>query len=328
MAQRYLSTDPNEPNEPSTGAVPRRYVSTDPNEVAEESGRVNPWMVGAGTAALAGGAYALTRNPQLAKTAGAAALDLRRLSMLSGLAPLKSLLGNIGGTAYTSIERGSARPLRELFSPRTAREAVATFKAGPSYVSAGPDTAITKLNLPGRFMGALDTATQSALQRAGLTAEEAATTVLQTPLPARLDEGLKHPVMQYLVPFRRTPFNQLIEGGKAFNANTLGKKVALGTAIGSGAVEGTVAEDPKTIALGTAFSGRYGLPHALAAGAARAFRTGSKRAGTEAIQGISPVSDYSLSEGVLGPVVDPTKVIPKPAAIGAYTYLRSLLGLD
>lgn len=300
---------------------------------ADEGGSIMPWLL-AGGGALAAGAGALAlHNPALLKTAGQGFMDLRRMSMLSGLAPLKSLLGNIGGSAYSSIERGSLNPLKEMLSPTTAREAVAAFKQGPNYAAAGPATGITKFNIPGRIMGALDEASQGALQRAGLTKAEAAREMLQTPLgKSPLTESLaNNPVADYLVPFRRTPFNQLSEGLGSFkpeNLATTGQRAALATALGTGAVTGATVEDPKTIALGTAASGRRGLPFALAAGATRALTTGSKRKGADVIQGMSPVSDYSLSEGVLGPVVDPTQLIPKPAALKAYDYLKSLLGLE
>lgn len=305
------------------------YQSQQP---AEDSSGVAPYL--AGGAALAAGAAALAmKNPQLLKTAGQGLMDLRRMSMLSGLAPLKSFLGNVGGSVYSSIERGSLEPLREMLSPTTARDALAAFKAGPNYAAAGPATGITKFNLPGRVMGALDTAAQNALVRAGLTPEEAAKEMLQAPLgkSAMTESLVKNPVAEYLVPFRRTPFNQLSEGLASFkpeNLQTTGQRAALATALGTGALAGYEAEDPKTIALGTAASGRRGLPFAMAAGATRALSTGSKRKGADVIQGMSPVSDYSLAEGAIGPVMDPTQVLPKPAALSAYDYLKKLFGIE
>ena len=306
------------------------YQSAPPT--GNESGGVSPALVAGG--ALAAGAAALAlRNPAMLKTAGQGLMDLRRMSMLSGLAPLKSFLGNVGGSVYSSIERGSLAPLQEFFSPATAREALAEFKAGPNYAAAGPATGITKLNLPGRVMGAMDTAAQSALKRAGLTGEEAAREMLQAPLgESALTKSLvDNPVAEYLVPFRRTPFNQLSEGLASFkpeNLQTAGQRAALATALGTGAATGYLADDPKTIALGTAASGRRGLPFAMAAGATRALTTGSKRKGADVIQGMSPVSDYSLAEGAIGPAMDPTQIIPKPAAFSAIEYLKKLFGVE
>lgn len=256
-------------------------------------------------------------------------MDLRRMSMLSGLAPLKSLLGNAGASVYGSIERGSMAPLKEMFSPETVKDAISTFRANPSYANAGPATGLTRFNLPGRLMGSFDTAAQNALKRAGYTADEAAEAMLQGPVPDRLAKGLDNPVMNYLVPFRRTPINQFIEGGKTFAPKTMGQKVALGTSLATGAATGATVDDPKTIGLGTALSGKYGLPFTLAAGVTRALTSGSKAKGAEAIQGASPFSDYSLAEGTLNPVMGgPEALIPKPAAVPAYAYLRKLLGLD
>lgn len=298
-------------------------------------------LVGAGALGL--GTYALTRNPGAVRAAVSKGADLfndvRRVAMLSGMAIPKSVLGNVGSSVYGSIERGSLAPLKEMFSKETAKDAWQTFKAGPSYEAAGPadlGTGLSKIPIvkymhPGRVMGAVDTASQNALQRAGYTSKEAATEMLQAELPKKLSDSLKGPVGDYLVPFRRTPFNQLMEGFGAMrpqNLTTTGQKVALGTSLASGAATGAMAEDPKTIALGTAFSGRRGVPFALAAGISRALTSGSKNKGLDVIQGISPVSDYSLGEGAVGPVMDPSRLMPKPAAISAYAYLRNMLGMD
>jgi hypothetical protein len=312
---------------PAGGEAPIAETAAPPTE---DSG-INPWLVGGGLAAGAA-ALALTRNPGLAGKIGRGALDLRKMSMLSGLAPLKSALGNVGSSVYGSIERGSLEPLKEMFSPKTLEDAVATFKAGPSYTGSGPASGLSKWNLPGRVMGSMDTAAQNALVRAGYTPEEAGVAMLQGKLPPGLTKPLSNPVMEYLIPFRRTPFNQLLEGGKAIGqglTGTTGQKAALATAVGTGAATGALAEDPKSIALGTAFSGRYGLPFALAAGAGRMLSSGSKAKGAEAIQGMSPVSDYSLAEGVLDPISDPARSLGlKPAAVPAFDYIRKLLGMD
>lgn len=297
---------------------------------APESGGISPWLVGAGAAAAGAGVYAATRNPGAARTAFNGLNDVRRMSMLSGLAPLKSLLGNIGGSAYASIERGSMAPLTEMLSPTTAKEAWNTFKsaAGPTQTSAGPATGLTRWNIPGRIMGSLDQASQSALMRAGFSQADAAKEMLQAPVRGGLvDSMTNNPVAEYLFPFKRTPMNQMTEGLESVaprNLRTTGQKVALGTAIGTGAATGYEADDPKTIAMGTAFSGRRGLPFAAGAAVGRYARSGSKRAAADALQGMTPISDYSLQEGIL----EPTKVIPKPAAISAWDYLRSMLGMD
>ena len=320
----------------------------------QESSDSPEWALPALAAGAAVGAGALAlKNPALVNKAARTVQDVRIMSMLSGLAVPKSILGNLGGTAYASIERGSLAPLKALLSRQTLSDVGKALKSGTQSGNLeAPATKLAKYNPFGRLMGAFDEATQNALVRSGvmhdplevqagvkkgLTLAEAtqksaksaaAREVLQAPLPMRLQDALKNPVAQYLVPFRRTPFNQLIEGFKTFDPQTTGQKIALGTSLGTGVATGLAAEDPKTVALGVAASGRYGLPFATGAMLGRYGQTGNKRSAAEVGQGLSPVSDYSLQEGVLGPVTTPfAKVIPKPAAVPAYDYLRSLLGM-
>ncbi len=302
------------------------YKPTTPQ--AEDSHGLRNALLGGGAAVLGGGAL-LMHNPGLASKIGKGAMDLRQISMLSGLAPLKSLLGNVGGSAMESISRGSMAPIREMLSSQTAREAIDAFKAGSHYAdTANPGGIMEKLNLPGRVMGALDTAAQGAYKRAGMSGAEAAAANLQAPLPETFSKALDSPAGRYFVPFRRTPFNQFAEGFstmKPSNLETMGQKAALGTSLASGYATGAEVDDPKSIALGTAAMGRYGLPFAGAAAAGRYMSTGSKRKAADVTQGLSPVSDYSLSQGVLGPLTG--DIMPKPAAIPAIEYLKSLLGL-
>ncbi len=314
---------------PAPAADPLAEFRRAPAPPPEEEGGVPGWLKAAGAGAAGLGAIALaSKAPGLAGKVGKGVLDLRRMSMLSGLAPLKSVLGNVGGAGYASIERGSMAPIREMLSMETLRDFGRTFKAGPAYEGAGPAEGLSKWNLPGRFMGSADTAAQNALKRAGLSSEEAAQEMLQAPVHGTLTTALSNnPVADYLVPFRRTPINQFTEGIGAFkpsNLQTTGQKVALGTSLATGGATGLEVEDPKAIALGTALSGRRGLPFAMAATAGRMLRTGSKRDAAEAMSGMTPISDYSLSEGV----TEPAKIIPKPAAINAYQQLRRMLGLQ
>jgi hypothetical protein len=289
----------------------------------------NPWLVGAG--ALGVGALALAaRNPGMLKTGLNGVLQARKASMLSGLALPKSLAGAGGAAMYGSIERGSLAPLREMFSRQTLDDAVTAFKRGPNQATAGPATGMSKWNLPGRLMGAGDEAAQNALQRAGYSAEDAAREMLQAPIPDSVGKRLDNPVADFLIPFRKTPLNSLLEGMNTFGAlgknGTAGQRAALGTSMATGAASGALAEDPKTIGITTAASGRYGLPHAMAAGAARYLTSGSKRKGIDVIDA---VSDFGSSgRGVIGAFDSPQSAIGmKPAAIPALQYLRELLGM-
>jgi len=309
-------------------------ASGQPPDIDAPSSGVSPWLVGAG--AVGAGALGLAlHNPGMAKTAVQGLNELRRALMLSGLALPKSTAGAVGGAALSSIERGSMAPLKEMLSMQTLRDAKTAFQEGTPYATeayGGSTDVLPKIfHLPGRLLGAGDTAAQKAFVRAGLTEEEAAKEMLQAPLGnGPLMSSLKdNPVADYLLPFRRTPINQFTEGFNAMkpsNLATRGQQAALGAAIGAGTLTGAEAEDPKTIALGTAMAGRRGLPFAAAAGVGRYLSSGSKREGAAAMQGLSPVSEYSLSEGVIGPFQNPLNVIPKPAAIGAVDYLGKLIG--
>lgn len=328
----YDSSGAPAPNDAQPSGVKGDYLSLSSEKESPntQTDWTIPAMIGAGVAGA--GALAL-HNPAAAKAIGTGISELRQMSMLTGLAPLKSLLGNIGGTVNASIERGSLKPLSELFSGKTLEDVIAAYKAGSTYSDAasGPVSKfVNKLGIPtpGRVMGAFDDASQSALQRAGLSSKEAAAEMLQAPIDKSFSKALSNPVARWLIPFRRTPFNQLKEGMNTFNADTVGKKAALAYNMGTGAVSGATAEEPQTVGLTAAASGRYAVPHVIAAGLARAAVSGSKAKGAQLMQGMTPVSDYSLSEGVLGPVMDPTKVIPRPAAIPAYDYIKKLLGLE
>lgn len=264
---------------------------------------------------LAGGALALgagvlaSRMPGLLGKLARGAQSLRQQSMLSGLAVPKSILGNIGAGVVASAERGSLAPIREVLSPQTFREAVANYRANVPYPGAtsGPKW----LPTPGRIMGATDEATQAALRRAGLTAEEAAREVLQAPLTGPLKSALDSPAAQYLIPFRRTPFNQFTEGLETLK---LRHPAVTGAAAGAGAIHGAATSDeryPLSLGLGTAFASRYGLPYALGALAGR------KLAGAETSAGIAgsilPVSEYGISSSV----EDPLRPLMEPAALAA-----------
>lgn len=299
----------------------------------DTSSSIDPRLVGVGGLAGVAALTALLKNPQAAGRVLQGVQDLRMTSMLSGLAAPKSILGNLGAGVYSSIERGSLAPLKEMLSLRTLKDAGTAFKEGAQIPPNA--TPLAKLNVFGRTMGAFDTAGKNALVRSGLTEEEAARKMLQAPLPAQITKQMANPVAQYLVPFQKIPFNQLFEGLGSFNAlkpgggASVGEKVALATSLGTGAATGYLAEDPKTVALGTAFSGQRGLPFAAAASLGRLAQTGNPRKAADVIQGMSPVSDYSLSQGVIGgPLVNPLNVIPKPAAFSAYEYLKKMFGVE
>ena len=306
-------------------AVPQRGVTlpadlmeeTTAPEDTSETGWGPAAALAAGGAGLLGlGAGLVRRNPKAAwegaKKVGRGLGALRQQSMLSGLALPKSVLGNIGATAVESAERGTMKPLRELFSMDTLRDIKNIYKTGGQATQqtalpgmTGPvgkaalDTGTTLPGpMPGRIMGAVDEATRNALGRAGLSPSEAERAVFQAPLPGKLGEALDNPVMRYLIPFRRTPFNQLIEGGKAFAPQTATQLGLLGGSGAAGAAHGaaTVEEKyPMSVGLGAAAAAKYGLPYSLGALAGR-YLAGGDEGGLASTA--VPVSEYGVESGV------------------------------
>ena len=282
---------------------------------AEEPTEDDGVGLGAGLAGAAGlvGAGLLARKPGMIGKGLRGANALRQQLMLSGFAAPKSVLGNVGATAIESMERGSAAPLKQLFSRQTARDFVKNYKnpvleEGMTRVP-GPT--------PGRFMGAMDTATRNAMQRAGMTASEAEKAVLQAPLDGRLGKSLDSDTARYLLPFRRTPFNQFLEGLETYKG---AHPVSLAVSHGAGAAHGYATADeryPASIGFGTAGAAKYGLPYTVGAIAGRALGGGSDA--SSVASSALPVSEYGISSGV----TDPLSTFRDPAALRA---LRKLLG--
>lgn len=250
--------------------------------------------------------------------------NVRRQGMLTGLAVPKSLLGNLGAGVTTAIEEGSTAPLTEMLRlPTNVKNAVAAFKRGASYQ--GQPVAQTGLagllNLPGRFLGATDEAAQMALGRAGQAPEQAAKTMLQNEVD--LGEGVRNALGtrlgQYLVPFRRTPINQAIGALDTMSDwSTKGKAAANAAALGAGFVTGEESEGVGPTIAGTAMMGRRGLPFAGASLIGKLAKGDSRREAAKVMQGASPVSDYSITEGISGPAEaliqgDPKAAVPIPA---------------
>lgn len=273
-------------------------------------------LAGAGLLAGAGGlVYALSKlknAPGLGGAVGKVANFLnaaRMQSMLSGLAVPKSLLGNLGAGVIESIERGSMRPLRELLSTETLKDVGRAYKEA---AQVGPALQGSAVHGPGRVMGAFDTATRNALQRGGLTAQEAERAVLQAPLPSGLAESLDSAPMRYLIPFRRTPFNQFIEGGKTMQ--NLSKYPGTNALVyGAGAAHGALTADdpyPMSIGLGAAAAARYGLPYTIGAMIGRQYLGGNDNLASVASSAL-PLSEYGFASGIS----DPTRPFTSPAIL-------------
>lgn len=255
-------------------------------------------MLGLGAAGLIGLGLA-SRRPGFIGKAASKLGALRQQLMLSGLAVPKSILGNIGGATVASAERGTMEPLRQLFSRQMLRDIKGAWRDIPATVDPAYGTTLAGPT-PGRAMGAIDTATRKAMQRAGLTEEEAAREILQAPLTGRLASTLDSPAARYFVPFRRTPFNQFLEGFDTLKGT---HPRVLAGATGAGAIHGAATADekyPVSLGLGTAAAARYGLPYALGA------LVGRKLAGARTSAGIAgsvlPVSEYGITSSVEAPL--------------------------
>jgi len=268
------------------------------------------------------GALALWK-PALAKAVLGKANAARQQLMLSGFALPKSVLGNVGSAVEASIEGRSLKPLKEMFSRETIKDARQAYKMNAGLPGAGATAPMNPTlpgPVPGRIMGAMDEAAQKAHIRAGASREEAQSRMLQSPLEGRLAKALDSPASRYLIPFRRTPFNQFFEGLERLPGGRSGSGTAKAVYMGAGAAHGAATADDRTpisIPLATAFASRYGLPYAAAAIAARQLAGGS--GGGDIASTVLPVGEYGFESAM----TDPTRPFTRPAAL---TALDKLLG--
>lgn len=236
-----------------------------------------------------------------ARTTLDAANQLRIASMLSGWALPKSLLGNVGSSITASVEnlaagkgKASFAPIREAMNlPANAREFKAGWKSGANPAIAGA-TNFGKYNPITRTMGAADQMSTKMLERAGLTEAEAKRILLTDPQWGL--KGKTSPVLDYLVPFRRTPFNVLQGGAKTMADHPL---LSLGAGA-TGAGIGSMSDDPRVLGLSGALFGPYTLPFLIG---------GGMTAGARALQGISPMPEWSMQESI----GDPLRPFAEPA---------------
>jgi hypothetical protein len=275
--------------------------------------------LGIGATVLGGLAAVALRKPGMAGKLARGANAVRQQLMLSGMALPKSILGNAGSAVEASIESGSTTPLREMFSLDTLKDVIRNYR---NHGSAGPTPGVNLPGpVPGRIMGAFDSAAQSALQRAGYSGDEAANRMLQTPLGenfGKMGTVLENPVASYLHPFRRTPFNQFIEGYKRYGdtiSNAPGARRTMAAYSTAGAVHGAATADDKTpmsLPIAISASGRYGLPYGIAALISRYLVGGAKDNG--GVPGaVLPVSEYGFDQSIK----DPLRPFKKPAALSA-----------
>lgn len=227
------------------------------------------------------------------RTAFDAANQLRIASLLSGWALPKSLLGNIGAPVVAAAENltagkglGSFAPIREAFNiPENIRQFGAGWRQGANPTYAGA-SGIGKYNPITRTMNAADYATTEGLKRAGLTEEEAQRLLLRDQRWG--PSGPSNPISDYLVPFKKTPFNTLFGG-----AETMMKHPGLALGAGAaGASVGSETGDPRALGLSAALLGPYALPYLVGA---------SIPVGGRALGGLSPIPDWSLERSIGDP---------------------------
>lgn len=279
---------------------------------------------GIGVGTVAGGAAALgalalaSRIPGVTGKIAGGLNTLRQQLMLSGYALPKSILGGVGAHVERAAETGSLKPLKEMLRiPTLVKDTAAAYKAGGQNYGIGRQA---NVHGPGRLIGAADEAFQKSLQRSGTTAEEAENAMLQSALPKQLSDALDSPTARYLVPFRRTPFNQFMEGmsrlpGSAYSKAHKGMTAAY---TGAGAVHGAATADdthPVSVPMAIAGASRQGGNYALGALLGRAVSGGGPGSGITA--SMTPVSEWGLESSI----TDPMRSFRRPA-------IMTLLGIE
>lgn len=309
----------------TTEPPPREGFRTSFYEPPDEEGLSAGQQFGVGGALAGAGLLAAglaRKSPHMTVDAlrklGRAVNTARYTSMLSGLAPIKSALGNLGAPWIESALRGTLKPARAFGSTNTIKDWWAAFKdpALAAKMQGLPPDGMSKFNIPGRVMSAGDYATQRALTRGGLTTEEAQRATLMSPLRGtkptggvldELGKALESPAAETLIPFRRIPFNQFNEGlralpgGETWKQGSRAQAVTLASmAAGSAAGAATANQDyPVFPAVVAATAGRFGVPAALAAALTRLQmgKSGGGIAGS-----VLPVSEYGFEETLKNPL--------------------------
>lgn len=283
----------------------------------DEDAGISPGTIAGGAAALGGLALA-SRIPGVVGKVAGGLNTLRQQLMLSGYALPKSILGGVGAHVERAAETKSLAPLKEMLRiPTMLKDTAQAYKAGgQAYgVTRGPN-----VHGPGRLIGAADEAFQKSLQRSGATAEEAEAAMLQKALPEQLGKALDNPAARYLLPFRRTPFNQFMEGMSRLPGSEYSKAhpIMTGAYTGAGAVHGAATADeahPISVPLAIAGSSRQGANYAVGALLGRALSGGS--GGSSIASSMVPTSEW----GVETSVTDPLRSFRRPA-------IMTLLGIE
>lgn len=291
----------------------------EPEASTEEDSGIGGLATTAAAGAAGLGALALlSRAPGSIGKIASGLNTLRQQLMLSGYALPKSILGGVGAHVERAAETGSTRPLRELLRvPTLVKDTARAYKSGGQQfgVTRGPN-----VHGPGRIIGAFDEGFQESLKRSGMTANEAEAAMLQRALPKQLADALDNPTARYLLPFRRTPFNQFMEGMSRLPGSAYSKAhpIMTGAYTGAGAVHGAAtAEDqhPVSVPLAIAGSSRQGGNYAIGALLGRALAGGS--GGSSIASSMVPTSEWGIETGI----TDPLRSFRRPA-------IMTLLGIE
>lgn len=175
---------------------------------------------------------------------------LRRSSLLSPFSAFKKGMGDLGALGMAGIEHPSRIPdlTRGLFNPETWED----FKSGYMAPSQGQEERSgiesflggphNPLGVAGRIMSGFTEATKGAMDRGGITPEEAARlTMTTTPggqphllskyATGALYRGLSEPLPAHFIPFTRIPLNALDRG---YEYSPFGAADALGDQLTNG----------------------------------------------------------------------------------------------
>lgn len=277
----------------------------------EAPGMSTGGKVAAGAAGL-GAAALLSRMPGLPGKVLSGLNTLRQQLMLSGYALPKSILGGVGAHVERAAETGSMKPIKELLRlPTLMKDTKAAYKAG------GQSYGIIKqpnVHGPGRAIGAADEGFQKSLQRSGMTPDESEAAMLQKALPKQLADALDNPTARYLLPFRRTPFNQFMEGMSRLPGSDYSKAHKTMTAgyTGAGTVHGGATADeahPVSVPLAIAGSSRQGVNYAMGALLGRTLAGGS--GGSSIASSMVPTSEWGIETSI----TDPLRSFNRPAIL-------------
>lgn len=255
-------------------------------------------------AALGAGAPAVIRNPQALER-------LRFFSLLSSpLTHAKNVLGNVGALgaqmAERSLAEGSLDPakniLRAVFDPETVAAATRGFESASHFANNKLGVEVPReglLALPGRLMSGMDAGARNALERAGLTGDEASRAVYTGEPLSEIGKGLlqfqrRSALARLILPFVKTPINlfemgiersplglkRLLEASDPLTRRLILAQAGLGT--GAAALGAEYGADNPYL---TALAGPYALP--FAAGTAYGLATDAGDNETKTLQAVT-----------------------------------------